>query len=174
MGISKYSNELKRDCIDFGVVDYVRRTRKEVYKQQDGESLLYWLELITRDERIDCSIRLLESEYRKYSRAREHIRELVLSGDAVFITLTFTDDVLSKTSAQTRRKYVSRYLKSQCRVYVANIDYSPQKHREHYHAVVSGRIDMSKWLYGFVLTFSVQTNPYNHLLISIRPLTTAW
>lgn len=161
MGISKYSNELKRDCIDYGVVDYVRQQQKELYKSQDGERFLQWLEFITRDCRIDCSIRLLESEYRRYSRAREHIEQLVKSGKAVFITLTFTNEVLSKTSAKTRRKYVSRYLKSQCDFYVANIDYSPLKQREHYHAVVSSRCDMKQWQYGFVWTEIVRTQDFD-------------
>jgi len=161
MGISKYSNSVKSDCIDYGVVEYVKRTQKELYKSQDGEKFLQWCEFITRDPLIDCSIRLLESEYRKYARARDHIRDLVLSGNAVFITLTFRDDVLQKTSPRTRRKYVARYLSSQCSKYVANIDYSPKKEREHYHAVVDNRCDRNMWHYGFVWTEIVRTQDFN-------------
>lgn len=68
----------------------------------------------------------------------------------VFVTLTFTDEVLASTSAETRRRYVQRYLKSQAqgRKYVANIDFGKENHREHYHAVVEGRLDPLQWSYG--------------------------
>ena len=161
MGVSKYSNETKVLCIENGVIDFVKNKRKELYQNNDLEGLLFFEGFVLRDKLADCSARLIESEYRKYTRAREHIRELVSSGRAVFITLTFTDEVLSSTSAETRRRYVSRYLKEQSDFYVANIDYSPGKQREHYHAVVSNRCDMSKWRYGFVWCEKVRTQDYN-------------
>lgn len=157
MGISKYSNSIKEQCIDNGVVDFVKQTLKDIYHNEDGELLVNFHECLARDKFVDCSYRLIESGYRKYSRARKHIEDIVKSGNAIFITLTFTDDVISKTSALTRRRYVSRYLSSQCDCYVANVDFSPKKHREHYHAVVDKRVDMSKWLYGFVWTEVVRT-----------------
>lgn len=160
MGSSKYSNEMKQNCIDYGVVDFVRNKKKEIYKNGNGETLLHWLDLISREKELDCANRLLESKYRKYMRAREHISELVVSGQAIFITLTFTDDVLKNTSALTRRRYVSRFLKQYSDFYVANIDYSPNKQREHYHAVVNNRVDMSKWVYGFVWCEQVRAHDY--------------
>lgn len=149
MGHSKYSNEMKSYCIDNGVVALVRDKFKEIYKNGDGKALLYWIWLSSYHNELDCSKRLLESKYRKYSRARKHIEYIVNNYDSVFITLTFTDEVLKKTSADTRRKYVARFLKEQCDFYVGNIDYSPLKDREHYHAVVSGLVNMSQWQYGF-------------------------
>lgn len=64
-----------------------------------------------------------------------------------FLTLTFTDKTLNTTSAQTRRRYVSRYLKSISTGYVANIDFGVENGREHYHAVVitKGKIDFTDW-----------------------------
>lgn len=164
MGKSKYSNEFKVDCIVGGTVDYVNRELKKMYKSLDGEAFLYWCDLVSREAPIDCSMRLLESKYRKYARAREHIKDIVLNGNAIFITLTFTDEVLKKTTPSTRRRYVARYLKSQSDLYVANIDYSPSKQREHYHAVVSGRIDMAPWTskYGYVWTEQVRTHDFDY------------
>lgn len=160
MGSSKYSNELKVYCLDNGLVDLVRDTRKEVYKSNDLETFCLWLDKVNNNSALDCSMRLLESKYRKYTRAREHIERLVLDGNAIFITLTFRDEVLKTTSANTRRRYVARFLKEQCDYYVANIDYSPTKQREHYHAVVSNRIDMSKWSYGFVWCEQVRAHDF--------------
>ena len=160
MGVSKYSNDTKVLCIENGVIDFVKNKRKELYQNNDLEGLLFFEGFVLRDKLADCSSRLIESEYRKYTRAREHIKELVLTGQAVFITLTFTDDVLKKTSSLTRRRYVSRYLKEQSDFYVANIDYSPKKEREHYHAVVSQRCDMKAWKYGFVWCEQVRAHDF--------------
>lgn len=161
MGVSKYSNEMKSLCIDNNVVEVVRQFKKDIYHNEDGERLIQFLESLSRDEYLDCSNRLLESAYRKYARAREHIKNLVLQGGAIFITLTFTNEVLAKTSAKTRRKYVARYLKSQGSFYVANIDYSPTKEREHYHAVIDSRCNRQEWKYGFVWCESVRTQDFN-------------
>lgn len=161
MGKSKYCNELKAYCIDNGLVDYVRDTTKKKYKSEDSGEFLEWFWYMSTHKELDCSNRLLESKYRKYSRARKHIQKIVMEGNAVFLTLTFTNDVLSKTSAATRRKYVARYLKEQSPYYVGNIDYSPGKEREHYHAVVFNRVDASAWKYGFIWCEEVRTHDYN-------------
>lgn len=150
MGKSKYSNVLKAYCVDNGLIDLVNSRKKYIYKSNDiNAQTQLWLDIANHSE-IDCSNRLLESKYRKYSRARKFVKRIVDMGQSVFITLTFTNDVLEKTSANTRRKYVARFLKEQAPYYMANIDFSPDKDREHYHAVVSNRVDMNKWSYGFV------------------------
>lgn len=77
--------------------------------------------------------------WRKRNKVREKVGEIVLSGQAIFLTLTFKDSVLASTSAETRRRYVARFLKKHCLKYAANIDFGdPIKHtgREHYHAIV--------------------------------------
>lgn len=158
MGSSKYSNEFKAHCIEYGLLDYVRNIEKDIYKNEDGAMFLQWLGALSRDNYLDCSKRLLISKYDKYLRARKHIEYILNGFNAVFITLTFNDNVLNKTSASTRRKYVARFLKEQCPVYVANIDFSPLKNREHYHGVCSNRIDMNKWPYGHVWVEQVRTH----------------
>lgn len=50
-----------------------------------------------------------------------------------FITLNVNDDFLSKKES-VRRKYISKFLSDNCIDYFANVDYSPNTGREHYHA----------------------------------------
>lgn len=98
------------------------------------------------------------ASFKRVNRLRNRIKKYLGLGQCIFVTLTFTDDVLKSTNFETRRKYVSRYLKSVCNQYVANVDYGVDDrytHREHYHAlVVSDFISQKEWTdnYGFVWT----------------------
>lgn len=185
MGCSKYTDEYKSAVIEKGALDIVRHEKKRLYKssfawcecedsQENGELVFMalnddydnFIAYCRAVPSLDCSLRLLESEKRKFCKVKDKIQDLVETGKAVFITLTFTDAILRKTSAQTRRRYVARYLKSQSGVYVANIDFSPKKQREHYHCVVDNRIDMSKWRYGFVYVEQVRTHDGNAQRVS--------
>lgn len=79
-------------------------------------------------------------------RLRQRIESMLLNGDCLFLTLTFNDNTLNQTSAETRRKYVRRYLKQFNCAYVANIDFGSENGREHYHAVINtSRIDLALW-----------------------------
>lgn len=66
---------------------------------------------------------------------------------AYFITLTFGDHDFDKdtgadlTCPETRRQAVRRFLKSVCKVYIANKDFGKKNEREHYHAVCAGFYD---------------------------------
>lgn len=92
---------------------------------------------------------LNHARYKRKQRIQSKIEQLVLDGMATFITLTFTDTVLSSTNEITRRRYVARWCKENSDFYVANIDYGDEKHREHYHAVL--RVgDYTTWNYGFM------------------------
>ena len=78
----------------------------------------------------------------------------------LFGTLTFKDSVLKSTNKMTRRKYVSRFLNDNTLHYIANIDFSPIKNREHYHfvALVDHRISKGSFPYGFDKYSKVLTN----------------
>jgi hypothetical protein len=90
--------------------------------------------------------RLNSNEYKRVKRLKDKMLNSVLSNQAIFLTLTFTDDTLAKTTNLTRRRYVSRYLKSQSDYYIANRDFGATNAREHYHAVViSKKVDYSMW-----------------------------
>lgn len=87
-----------------------------------------------------------QSGYKRRLRVKNRIGKELLLGSVQFLTLTFSDATLSKTSEATRRKYVSRFLKRNCSCYVANIDYGGKKGREHYHAlVVSEFVEFKEW-----------------------------
>lgn len=98
---------------------------------------------------------LNKNSYNRKEKLQTRIKTLLTRGNCFFLTLTFTDTVLSNTSAETRRRYVARTLKQHFPLgYVANIDYGAKNGREHYHAVIcstSDRINNKNgriWLYG--------------------------
>jgi len=94
---------------------------------------------------------LNKSNYKRAYRLRSRIASMVLSGYALFLTMTFTDEVLATTSEATRRVYVARWCKTFGADYVANIDFGPKTDREHYHAVIVSHQpkDALKWPYGW-------------------------
>lgn len=160
MSASKYDNAFKQfvllEGIDKKVADNKRQEyKKSVEKVIDDNGIVEtimvngcyydYIEYCKNVPMLDCALRLNESKYRKAKKVRDKISELVLSGNAIFITLTFTDDTLAKTSVLTRRRYVARYLKANCKNYVANIDFGGKKGREHYHALVDNDIDFTAW-----------------------------
>lgn len=103
---------------------------------------------------------LNQSRYERYKNCKNKIGSIIEGGQAWFGTLTFTDEVLATTSAQTRRRYVSRQLKAVSSCYVANIDFGDKlknpdsNEREHYHFVLYSEQepDLSNWTtnYGFI------------------------
>ena len=91
-------------------------------------------------------------------RLKKRITEIFESGPCVFLTLTFTDFVLSRTSPETRRAYVKRFLTALGAVYVANKDFGEKKGREHYHALVAtDKVNPKLWKYGAINIKRVNT-----------------
>ena len=90
--------------------------------------------------------KLNHNEYKRVKRLKLKMNEAITTNKALFLTLTFSSDTLAKTSFQTRRRYVARYLKSQSAFYIANVDFGATNGREHYHAVLVGRsVDYALW-----------------------------
>lgn len=91
------------------------------------------------------------ARYKRVGRVRKRINSILHNNEFVqFITLTFSDETLEKTTAETRRKYVQRYLTELNCDYVANIDFGAKNGREHYHAVVGDVAKKDEWeKYGF-------------------------
>ena len=76
---------------------------------------------------------------------------MLLLGNCIFITLTFKDNVLNNTTRETRRRYITRFLKAHSSEYVANIDFGEKNHREHYHAVIMcDKLNNKLWTYGAI------------------------
>lgn len=76
------------------------------------------------------------AEERKRQRIIKKIYDLIKDKKAVFLTMSFNDETLKKTNAETRRRYIKNYLKNETALYILNIDYGAKKGREHYHAIV--------------------------------------
>lgn len=94
--------------------------------------------------------RMVNADNSRRKRLRKRIELMFDCGNVVFLTLTFNDDVITNTSAQSRRDYVRKYLKSISKQYVGNIDFGTNTGREHYHAVLlTDTDDFSGWTYGF-------------------------
>ena len=165
MSKAKYSNDFKSEVIAQGLVsevlqhkkvlyfdnlfDVVDNTTGIVYKAIDNSKWFDYVIESRRNSQLDCAFLLIDSKRRKIQKVRDKISTLIKSGKAVFLTLTFRDDVFEKTTQVTRRRYVSRFLKNTSCDYVANIDFSPDIGREHYHAVVINRVNLKGWKYGF-------------------------
>lgn len=94
------------------------------------------------------------------TRLRKRIESMLLNGECLFLTLTFNDETLNNTSADTRRQYVRKYLKQFNCPYVANIDFGKENGREHYHAVINtSRIELKDWrIYGNINVERVRNN----------------
>jgi len=95
-------------------------------------------------------IKINNASYKRVQRLRERVSRIVASPNGyLFLTMTFTNDVLASTNAKTRRDYARLFLSSICDDYVGNIDFGDEHEREHYHAIVNiGFVDHSLWKYG--------------------------
>lgn len=94
--------------------------------------------------------RMVNADNARRKRLRQRIEKMFDKGNVVFLTLTFTDEVLQNTIPQSRRDYVRKFLKSISNDYVGNIDFGAKNGREHYHAVLLTDVeDFSSWTYGF-------------------------
>lgn len=131
-----------------GVLRYcLRHSKGDIYTLNDLALECYNNDQI--NEFKEC-LKINKASYQRTSRLKKRIYEMLISGNCLFLTLTFNDDTLNNTSEATRRQYVRKYLKQFNCKYVANIDYGSINHREHYHAVIqSDTIDLKAWrVYG--------------------------
>lgn len=86
---------------------------------------------------LGFEFRVWKSNRDRKRRLKERVRKMIATGCAQFLTLTFNNEFFDReTSEETRRRYIRRFLKEQCKCYVANVDYGEKRNREHYHAVV--------------------------------------
>lgn len=108
--------------------------KKEKY---DFETTNELLDIFGDDETFKEAHRINHATWKRVCHLKHRVQEIVESDTALFVTLTFTDDVLQSTNPKTRRQYVFRYLKAHCDCYVANKDFGAKNGREHYHAIVS-------------------------------------
>lgn len=160
MVISMINYKLKADALNNPDFLLYRKAKQTVYKyvyNVDNISVeqydialqtLYDLRIKNPKHYKEFS-RLMNSRCHRVARLRERIRGMILNSEGeicLFLTLTFRTDILEKTTKETRRRYVQRFLNSlQCN-YTANIDFGAKNHREHYHCVIQkSYIDYSLW-----------------------------
>lgn len=151
-------NKVKVQVIALGLDKEVAKASRQNFVDGD-RSALDELEAIYGVERVKVARSLNHAKYKRKQRVSDRIGGYVTLGNCLFLTLTFTDAVLASTSEKTRRKYVTRWLKSQSPAYVANIDYGKENEREHYHAIAfSPHVDYKGWhKYGAIKGEEVKT-----------------
>ena len=142
------NREIRAEMFDNGLYELIRKYQ---YEEVPMETYNEWKHMKA----------LQVNRWKRNKRIREHLEEII-SKRSLFLTLTFTDEVLSTTSQSTRRQYVSRLLGAYKVPYIANIDFGDSEdyiddkgnarkgtNREHYHAVIQlSKIDNKKWPYG--------------------------
>lgn len=105
---------------------------------------------LSYDEIIACE-KIYNSFRKRQGRLRKRIENMITNNNCLFLTLTFTDDVLNSTSFETRKKYVLRFLNNLNCAFVGNVDYGSENGREHYHCVVAiDNVSCNDWHYGAI------------------------
>lgn len=157
---------LKSALIQSGLDKEVAKASRHNFAYGDRSKLeeledVYGLELVQVARSIN------QSKYKRKQRISSRIGSLISLGSCVFLTLTFRNEVLDETTAETRRRYVSRFLKECSPAYVANIDFGDDGNiheykaddgtirvstaREHYHAIVFvPSVDLDGWKHGII------------------------
>lgn len=111
--------------------------------------------------------------YSRVRRLKKKIAKMLENGNCIFLTFTFTDEVLANTTADTRRQKVRRFLSQYNFEYVANIDFGAKNGREHYHALIqTDKVDYNSYDYGALNGEKVRsTNDFVKLAKYISKLT---
>lgn len=150
-------NELKKFIIESGLYDKYSKARHNTYLQNIGESFegetLNDFECFVSREYVDnwfsivCECERIGSTSRqRIKRLKQRVKALLEEGTCLFLTFTFSNETIDKTTIHERRCLVSSFLDSLKCGYVGNIDYGKQNEREHYHAVVCcEKVDYTLW-----------------------------
>jgi len=142
------NREIRAELFDNGLYEIIRMYQ---YQEVPMEIFKEWRHMKA----------LQVNRWKRNKRIREHLEDII-SKPSLFLTLTFTPEVLASTTQATRRRYVYRLLGAFKVPYIANIDFGDSQdyiddkgnarkgtNREHYHAVIQlSKIDHKKWSYG--------------------------
>ena len=142
------NREIRAELFDNGLYEIIRMYQ---YQEVPMEIFKEWRHMKA----------LQVNRWKRNKRIREHLEDII-SKPSLFLTLTFTPEVLASTTQATRRRYVYRLLGAFKVPYIANIDFGDSQdyiddkgnarkgtNREHYHAVIQlSKINHKKWLYG--------------------------
>lgn len=151
--LKSYVSSKKYDYVisefnNYGVVspslDYHKRHNTLTYHQliEDCRSKNLLKEL------KEC-IKIDHSRNARVYRLRKRVSDILHTGNALFLTLTFTDKTLESTNDKQRRRYVREFLARFNCLYVGNVDYGKDNHREHYHALIAlDKVNTHLYKYG--------------------------
>lgn len=129
---------------EHGLVAYAKYTKEQAEEKEKQLFDIYGEDLCKE------GMRLNDSFYHRKLRLQNRINDM-LAKDCLFLTLTFTDKVLQKTTKDTRRQHVRRFLRQFGCKYIANIDFGDKNNREHYHAIIQiSEINAKLWDYGAI------------------------
>lgn len=168
MGVIDYkykSTILKTDlCKRVNAIDkqtYIN-AQEGIIKDQQLDDTYFDLLMSYNYNDIKEARKINKASYSRVKRLKERVTGMLTSGHCVFCTFNFNDEILSTTTSETRRKYVTRHLKSFNCQYIANIDFGNDNEyidrkgnkrkgtsREHYHALICIDKLPMKWSYGF-------------------------
>lgn len=108
----------------------------ELLKRKNYEDLISSELACFDDETRTKANKLINARKQKAKRVRKRI-EVIMKGDCLFLTFTFSPETLQTTTFEFRRRYIKDWLSKLNCLYVANLDYGKKNGREHYHAVVA-------------------------------------
>lgn len=132
-----------KDFRDNGVVRECLKDNKKYYPLNDLAYECYDNDLGI--EFLEC-LKINRASVVRVSRLKDRVKQFLLNGTCIFVTLTFNDKALDTTTPKQRRVAVTRYLKTFNAPYVANIDFGGKNNREHYHALINCEtLDFKKW-----------------------------
>ena len=170
--------------MDIQFLKELNRTKKVI---KDKKTLIDLLGI--SEEELNESLRLLNNRNNKLYRLKEHIEILFERTKATyFITFDFSDACLNEFKQDTRYQKVKRTLHELCKIYdgmyIANIDFSPKKNREHYHCILGLqenvkytdisrfiREDMNYQKYGCIDIKGIPSKESKHLARYLNKLT---
>ena len=169
-------NSVREFVIDNGIDKAVSKAKRQLLLNND-DGLFRPLLDEWPIEVLNVALKLNTSRWKRKQRLSDRVEGSILSGEAYFLTLTFSDETMARTTEKTRRAYVSRFLRLYCFNYAANIDYGndgkkrtytddaglerESTAREHYHAVVTlnSKMDFKKWhRYGCIKAVKVRAS----------------
>lgn len=94
--------------------------------------------------------KILHADLQRKTRLRKKIQTMFdICSVVIFVTLTFSDIALERSTPEYRRDLVSGWFKACCPEdiyipYIANIDFGKENGREHYHGLIGCRVPKSQ------------------------------